>query len=49
MYAAGSMPEIPGDPKNPLAHGDAVRTVPLVVDSVWLVDVLEIKREERTG
>lgn len=26
-----------------------MRTVPLVVNAVWLVDVLEIKREERTG
>lgn len=28
MYAAGSMPEIPLEPKKPLAQGEAVRIVP---------------------
>lgn len=50
MYAAGSIPEIPEEPKNPFAQGEAVRTVPFVVVGVLeAVVVLEIRREEKTG
>ena len=34
MYAEGNNPETPGEPKKPLAWGEAVRTALGVVDEV---------------